>query len=183
MNIKPRQKILESADQLFNQQGIQTTSLADISKAAEVSKGTLFYHFKSKDDLILEIAIQYIKTVEAKMLALIESKTEDQTLSSLALQLINRVIEAKQRNRLHLYLIEESINRSPAIRTVLNGLYSQWLTMITTAIEPWVGERAAASAQVLLAMTDGLIIQKTLEINIDDVEALVEVVFREQDQT
>ena len=177
MNIKPRQKIIESADHLFNQKGIQATSLADISKEAEVSKGTLFYHFKSKDDLILEIATQYIKTVEAEMLAQIENKKEEQTLSSLALQLINRVIAAKQRNRLHLYLIEESINRSPSIRTVLNELYSQWLKMITSAIEPMLGDRAAASAQVLLAMTDGLIIQKTIEIDIDDVEALVKVVF------
>lgn len=177
MNIKPRQKIIEAADHLFNQKGIQATSLADISKEAEVSKGTLFYHFKSKDDLILEIATQYIKTVEAETLAQIENKTEDQTLSSLALQFINRVIAAKQRNRLHLYLIEESINRSPAIRTALNELYSQWLTMITATIKPMLGDRAAASAQVLLAMTDGLIIQKTIEIDIDDVEALVKVVF------
>lgn len=177
MNIKPRQKILAAADHLFNQKGIQATSLADISKEAVVSKGTLFYHFKSKDDLILEIATQYIKTVEAEMVAQIENKKEEQTLSSLALQLINRVIAAKQRNRLHLYLIEESINRSPSIRTVLNELYSQWLKMITSAIEPMLGDRAAASAQVLLAMTDGLIIQKTIEIDIDDVEALVKVVF------
>ena len=49
--------------------------------------------------------------------------------------------------------------------------------MITSAIEPMLGDRAAASAQVLLAMTDGLIIQKTIEIDIDDVEALVKVIF------
>jgi AcrR family transcriptional regulator len=177
MKTTPREKILEAADQLFNEQGIQATSLAHIASAANVSKGTLFYHFKSKDDLILEIATQYIKTVEADVLALIEGKPESQSLASLALLLVTRVLEAKQRNRLHLYLIEESINRSPNIRSAMQGLYSQWIRLITEAIEPKAGKNAGVTAQLLLALIDGLVIQETLEINTGDIEAMLEIVF------
>lgn len=177
MKTTPREKILEAADQLFNEQGIQATSLAHIASAANLSKGTLFYHFKSKDDLILEIATQYIKAVETDVLALIDDQSESQTLSSLALQLVTRVLEAKQRNRLHLYLIEESINRSPSIRAAMQGLYAQWIQIITVAIEPWVEGRAGVTAQLLLAIIDGLVIQETLEVAMEDIEAMLEMVF------
>ncbi|WP_196159438.1 TetR/AcrR family transcriptional regulator [Reinekea sp. G2M2-21] len=180
MRTKSRENIIAAADRLFNERGIQVTSLADIATAARVSKGTLFYHFQSKDDLILEIATQHIELVKTEVLSLIDEKAEIQPLATLAFQLVTRVLEAKHRNHLHLYLVEESINRSPDIREALNSLYNEWIGIITQAIEPWIGKRAGITAQVLLALIDGLVIQKTLEVSIENIEGLLRVVFPEK---
>ncbi|NLV22830.1 MAG: TetR family transcriptional regulator, partial [Syntrophomonadaceae bacterium] len=47
-----RQKIIDVATALVKERGVKGTSLADIASAAGISKGTLFYHFAAKDDLI-----------------------------------------------------------------------------------------------------------------------------------
>jgi TetR/AcrR family transcriptional repressor of nem operon len=46
-----REKILDGAIRLFNQQGIESTSINDIIDAMGMTKGSLYFHFQSKDDL------------------------------------------------------------------------------------------------------------------------------------
>ena len=50
--IDKRSKILETALQLFVNQGLQQTSMAQLSKESGVAVGTMYHHFKSKDELI-----------------------------------------------------------------------------------------------------------------------------------
>lgn len=40
---------------LFSQQGVSSTSLAEIAKAAGVTRGAIYWHFKNKSDLFSEI--------------------------------------------------------------------------------------------------------------------------------
>jgi len=47
-----RDLILDAANRLFYDQGIRAVSLDAIVEKAGVTKKTLYYHFKSKDDLI-----------------------------------------------------------------------------------------------------------------------------------
>lgn len=47
-----RQQILEAADQLFYGEGLAAVSMDRIAERAGVTKKTLYYHFRSKDDLM-----------------------------------------------------------------------------------------------------------------------------------
>jgi AcrR family transcriptional regulator len=47
-----RDRILEAADELFYREGIRSVSVNTIAEKAGVTKRTLYYHFRSKDDLI-----------------------------------------------------------------------------------------------------------------------------------
>lgn len=49
---KTRQKLIAAADSLFYNQGIRAVGVDAIARAAGVTKRTLYYHFKTKDDLI-----------------------------------------------------------------------------------------------------------------------------------
>ncbi|ADO49571.1 multidrug efflux transporter transcriptional repressor AcrR [[Enterobacter] lignolyticus] len=53
--LETRQHILDVALRLFSQQGVSSTSLADIAKAAGVTRGAIYWHFKNKSDLFSEI--------------------------------------------------------------------------------------------------------------------------------
>lgn len=53
--LETRQHILDVAIRLFSQQGVSATSLADIAKAAGVTRGAIYWHFKNKSDLFNEI--------------------------------------------------------------------------------------------------------------------------------
>ncbi|MTH44757.1 multidrug efflux transporter transcriptional repressor AcrR [Intestinirhabdus alba] len=50
-----RQHILDVALHLFSQQGVSATSLTEIAKAAGVTRGAIYWHFKNKSDLFTEI--------------------------------------------------------------------------------------------------------------------------------
>ena len=62
--LSTKDKIYQSALDLFASQGIQSTSTAKISKKAGVASGTLFVHFKSKQELIDTIKIYFINTIK-----------------------------------------------------------------------------------------------------------------------
>ena len=65
--LSTKDKIFQSALDLFASQGIQATSTAQISKKAEVASGTLFVHFKSKQELIDTIYISIKKNAFADL--------------------------------------------------------------------------------------------------------------------
>lgn len=51
-----REKIIIHAFNLFAEKGYSETSIDDIVKASGISKGGIYYYFKSKEDIFLEIA-------------------------------------------------------------------------------------------------------------------------------
>lgn len=71
-----REQIVETADQLFYQQGYEHTSFADIASAVEISRGNFYHHFKSKDE-ILDAVIQLRLKKTHQMLENWESKSQD----------------------------------------------------------------------------------------------------------
>jgi AcrR family transcriptional regulator len=50
---RTRQRLLSEAERLFRQRGYAATSLEQIAEAAEVTKGAIYGHFASKEDLML----------------------------------------------------------------------------------------------------------------------------------
>jgi len=65
-----RTKIIETAIELFVTQGLQQTSMAQLSQVSGVAVGTMYHHFKSKDVLIeaifLYIQEDFGKSIELK---------------------------------------------------------------------------------------------------------------------
>src|SRR6056297_3521164 len=48
-----KQTILETATRLFATNGFKNTSISAISKHSGAAEGTIFYHFKNKEDVFL----------------------------------------------------------------------------------------------------------------------------------
>jgi AcrR family transcriptional regulator len=53
-----RERILEVALELFNEQGYAETSLREIADRLGVTKAALYYHFERKEDILLELHLQ-----------------------------------------------------------------------------------------------------------------------------
>lgn len=49
------QTILQAAERLFCENGYSNTKMQDIAQAAEVAVGTVYFHFRSKEDLLLQL--------------------------------------------------------------------------------------------------------------------------------
>ncbi|NLP58325.1 TetR/AcrR family transcriptional regulator [Lutibacter sp. B1] len=59
--IDKKTQILTTAIDLFVEKGFDRVSTAEISKTAEVATGTMFYHFNTKEDIIIS-SYKLIKT-------------------------------------------------------------------------------------------------------------------------
>ena len=59
-----RAQILEAAKKCFVQKGFAATRMDDVASAAHLSKGGLYFHFKSKDDLMVAVVGQANVQVE-----------------------------------------------------------------------------------------------------------------------
>ncbi|MBU5267435.1 TetR/AcrR family transcriptional regulator [Virgibacillus proomii] len=56
-----RHKIIETSVQLFESRGFSQTSIQDIVDQLRVTKGTFYYYFNSKEQLLMEIHSSYIE--------------------------------------------------------------------------------------------------------------------------
>lgn len=168
-----RESIMEAAETLFTKKGFSATSLADVAAAAGISRGTLFYHFRSKDDLILEIALVHIDRVSGEILAVLHGGGDPPDIRHLLERFIREVLSSSLRNNLHLYLIEEGLSSNPRLKEALSLTYGKWKDTMAGILRPSVGERADELAAVFIALLDGFIIQKSLEQPVPALEGVI----------
>lgn len=89
-----RQRVLEAANMLFSSKGFVSTGTADIARAADVSEGSIFYHFGSKKNLLIELGRQYGQNMIAAMAR--GDSLEDLTIETTVRRCFDYCIEHKQ---------------------------------------------------------------------------------------
>ncbi|HEY1819495.1 MAG TPA: TetR/AcrR family transcriptional regulator [Trebonia sp.] len=60
-----RARIQQVALELFAEQGYERTSLREIAERLDVTKAALYYHFKSKEDIVLSFTEDYFGRLDA----------------------------------------------------------------------------------------------------------------------
>src|SRR5580658_2408992 len=63
-----RQEILRTAARLFQQRGYDATSMNDVAAALKLSKGGLYHHFQSKDEILFEIMNHAMELTQERVL-------------------------------------------------------------------------------------------------------------------
>jgi len=61
-----RIRLIEAADKLFYEQGVNITTLANIAALAEVPLGNVYYYFKSKESIILAVIERRRQSIQAQ---------------------------------------------------------------------------------------------------------------------
>ena len=65
--LTPKERILENAVRMFSEKGYHGTSMRDLAAASDCSLPTMYYHYKSKNDLFEEIVINQCLAINEKM--------------------------------------------------------------------------------------------------------------------
>ncbi|WLQ34563.1 helix-turn-helix domain containing protein [Streptomyces castrisilvae] len=89
-----RQRIQDVALELFAQQGYEKTSLREIAEQLDVTKAALYYHFKTKEDILVSIFEDLNKPVED---LIIWGETQPRTLETKT-EILRRYSEALARS-------------------------------------------------------------------------------------
>ncbi len=83
-----KQRLLEAATYLFATKGFKDTSMAELAKMTGTAGGTVFYHFKTKEDLYLAV----LEDVKIRLVEAFESYFEGKTFTS-GFERVERAIE------------------------------------------------------------------------------------------
>lgn len=83
-----REQILEAAEQVFLERGLSGTTMEEVASRAELSKGTLYLYFKSKDELYLATANRQLAEMVSRFEAALEA-------GGTGIQILERLVHAQ----------------------------------------------------------------------------------------
>ncbi len=62
-----REGILEAAARIFSEKGFHATSMQDIAEAVDLQKASLYHHFESKQEILVEILDQTLDLINTRL--------------------------------------------------------------------------------------------------------------------
>jgi AcrR family transcriptional regulator len=165
-----RDRLVFTAMQLFSEKGYQSTSVADILKAAGANSGSLYYAFPTKQDLLLAVLEAYRDGIEPMLLEPAWEGVDDP---------IEKVFALLARYRAALEMTEcvygcpigslalEIHEPDPPVRELLAVNFDGWRRHIETCLAdagdrlPPETDRKALAAFVLTVMEGGVMQSRT----------------------
>jgi AcrR family transcriptional regulator len=168
-----REKILLIATRLIKENGISNISLADIAAAVKISKGTLYYYYPSKSDLIFDITEQSMNHMTRKLIQWVEKSKQETSPADILRVVFDTILKARSRGQIHVYLILEAL-MDESLRKRFCDEYQKWRSMIEEGLNQVLpnGRNNSVLARVMLATIYGLLIQTLLGVEkapVDDI--------------
>jgi AcrR family transcriptional regulator len=97
-----KHELIETGIQLFDQNGFKSTSVQDIVQLLGVTKGTFYYYFNSKEELLKDIHLIYIEALVQQQEKIIQNlkTTYTQKLYEIVRLLIRNIRTERQSARI-----------------------------------------------------------------------------------
>lgn len=155
-----KEKILEATAELLEHKTLSDISLAEIAAASGVSKGTLYYYYKTKTDILFDITNRYLDQQWDELIAWTENKEKDTSMP----RLVKYVVERNTASAgMRLHLIHAAMLGDEALREKLLERYRAFETLIAEKIaERTDAVQADYLTWLILLASDGLIVQEAL---------------------
>ena len=162
--------VLNATTALLENHSFAEISLAEIAKAAEISKGTLYYHYKTKSEIFFDLADRYLCTQWDDFIRWTENKEKDTSIQ----RLVKYVIE---RNTvfagLRLHLFCEAQIGDEALREKLVKRYDDFQKLISEKIAERTDLPADFLTWLILLASDGIVVQEVLRNEKFDKDAFI----------
>ena len=160
-----RQKLVEAALELFSTSGYEHATVDDISHAAGYSKGAYYFHFSTKDDMLLELLRIW---TEGRTAALVRDEDAAPSPDDLR-EMLSGFFSYAATPRWPGVLLEfwAQAVRNPEVSKRLTECYARWRKQIAAAFAAAVSsglrvESAEDAASVVLAAHDGFAVQTAI---------------------
>lgn len=149
---------MDTAVKLFAAKGYHATSIQDIADALGIAKGALYFYFKSKEDLLVQIITHYLNIFQDEFVSIMEDETRD-ARQRLAKQIILKSERLSDNRDFIEMFIKEKFEVNEDIRTLLHELNVTILRATERCVIALYGEEIrpyASDAAILFnAIVDG----------------------------
>jgi AcrR family transcriptional regulator len=127
--VDSRQEILRTAARLFQQRGYDATSMNDVAAALKLSKGGLYHHFQSKDEILFEIMTHAMDITQARVIDPVRSITGAEERLRALMRLHIEVV-LSPRDREITVMLHENHPLPPSLRKRINARKKEYIHFV-----------------------------------------------------
>jgi TetR/AcrR family transcriptional regulator, cholesterol catabolism regulator len=131
--VDSRQEILRTAARLFQQRGYDATSMNDVASALKLSKGGLYHHFQSKDEILFEIMNHAMDITEERVVAQARKISDPEERLRTLIRLHIEVV-LSPRDREITVMLHENHPLPPALRKRINTRKKDYVHFVENLI-------------------------------------------------
>jgi len=171
---KRRQQLLKAARELFLKKGYRHTTTEEIAQRAGVTKGALYHHFASKEDIMFEL----VKILLANHLSRLDAVLAEGGCPACALeQLLDESgIATEHRMRENIDFLVQGM-RVPRIKKHMNREFRRAVERFVDGMDPKYGSRKDLRdlAVFTFSLFHGLRIRRLLDPNIVNISTQIKL--------
>jgi TetR/AcrR family transcriptional regulator, cholesterol catabolism regulator len=131
--VDSRQEILRTAARLFQKRGYDATSMNDVAAALKLSKGGLYHHFQSKDEILFEIMNHAMQITQDRVLNPVRSIAGPEERLRALIRLHMEVV-LSPRDREITVMLHENHPLPPSLRRRINGRKKEYVHFLENLI-------------------------------------------------
>jgi len=132
--VDSRQEILRTAARLFQQRGYDATSMNDVAAALKLSKGGLYHHFQSKDEILFEIMNHAMEITQERVLNPVRGIADPEERLRALIRLHIEVV-LSPRDREITVMLHENHPLPPALRKRINARKKEYVHFLENLME------------------------------------------------
>lgn len=157
-----RDRLLRAAEQVFTEHGYEGAQLEEIAKAADFSKGALYAHFKSKEDLLFALAQNRAGLYQAKLdNALRKATTRPAKVAAFRSFYVN--LSEDRAWALLILEVKLFITRHPDVKERLRQAEKELENSVEKTLVELLGPAARPAAKALGGVYSALVLEADLE--------------------
>jgi AcrR family transcriptional regulator len=131
--VDSRQEILRTAARLFQQQGYDATSMNDVAAALKLSKGGLYHHFQSKEEILFNLMNHAMDITQERVIDGVRGIVDpEERLRALIRRHMEVVLSVRDREIT--VMLHENHPLSPALRRRINGRKKDYVHFVESVI-------------------------------------------------
>lgn len=165
-----RNEILEVAIQLFKEHSYHQISMNDIANACGVSKGNLYHHFKTKNELGVE-ALKYLHEMVVEhvySIAYLDDRSDREKMQLFVQKVDGYFLESKG-GCLFANLSLELTGKHEASREIIRENLLAWVNALKHMLKDKYGDdKAEELGREYVALTEGAVMMMNLYGNSED---------------
>lgn len=166
-----RDRIVQSAIECFSEYGFDRSRMDDIAQTADLSKGTLYLYFKSKEDLFYAICENNLKVIKEQLSRMFATRKENLLYDVEQFYDNLQKLEKKGDEKVFFEIVAESA-RNPKLQKILYEQRTKIFDVVKEYLDLQVQKGffrknidTEAIASGLVALYNGLAVSKFLGIS------------------
>lgn len=176
-----KQKIIDATVEVLKEFPVEEVSMRKIAKQASVTTGSIYHHYKNKDELLFDVMKQTLLFTNKLYKAVEESDKEaskTELMDTINTEVRNRLKKVEEQ-KMHIHFFSDVVRKRSSIT---DEYQKNYINMINSTSELFgktfdVQEDAnkKSVASLLIAAMDGIAMQQALEVLPEDLDTMIDV--------